>query len=175
MGCSMRRRSSSLISRSFADRRSRRLLRRIWNRPCRVRPQIWVKPRKSNVSGLPSPSLARRAAAERPNVISRVFSGCNVSANSANRSRIMSRKRRPSAVGLVLEADHDVVRITHDHHVAGLDRARLWRAALVVPMPADRPQDDKAHSAKWRTALLKQNEQKPRLRLTQRETLKTTK
>ena len=71
MGCSMRRRSPSLISRSCAHRRSRRLLRRIWNRPRRVRPQMWVKPRKSNVSGLPSLSLARCAAAKRPNAISR--------------------------------------------------------------------------------------------------------
>src|SRR5258708_18442695 len=58
-----------------------------------------LKPRKSNVSGLPSPSLARCAAARLPNVLSRGFSGCSLSANSANRPRIMSTKPRPSAPG----------------------------------------------------------------------------
>src|SRR3569833_2324818 len=54
------------------------------------------KPRKSNVSGLPSPRRARSLAAKRPNSIKRVFSGCNVSANFSNRSRKSARKRRAS-------------------------------------------------------------------------------
>src|SRR6202011_52781 len=37
---------------------------------------------------------------------------------------------KASAVGLVLEADHDVVRITHDHHVA----------SSLAPSPARRPE-----------------------------------
>lgn len=42
--------------------------------PRRERPQMWVKPRKSKVSGLPAPRLARSAEARRPNSISRVLS-----------------------------------------------------------------------------------------------------
>src|SRR5207245_3411873 len=38
----------------------------------------------------------RRSAAKRPNSMSRVFSGCSVSANFCNRSRISSRKWRAS-------------------------------------------------------------------------------
>src|SRR5579883_2719369 len=60
-------------------------------------PQMKVKPRKLKVSGLPSPRRLRLSAAKRPNSISRVFSGCNDSANFANRTRISSRKRRASA------------------------------------------------------------------------------
>src|SRR4051812_3504961 len=65
--------------------------------PRRDRPQMWVNPRKQNVSGLPSPRWARRSAAKRPNAIRRVLSGCNVSANSSKRARIASRKRWASA------------------------------------------------------------------------------
>src|SRR5436305_11563767 len=48
------------------------------------------------VSGLPSPPRLRRSSAKRPNSMSRVFSGCSVSANFPNRSRISFRKRRAS-------------------------------------------------------------------------------
>src|SRR6266566_3451144 len=87
---------SSLIILSFARMRSGRVFLLIWNLPCRVLPQMKVKPRKSKLSGLPSPRRFRRSAAKRPNSISRVFSGCSVSANFPNRSRISSRKRRAS-------------------------------------------------------------------------------
>ena len=93
----MRRRSSSLISLSFARMRSRRVFRWSRNLPRRDLPQMKVKPRKSKVSGLPSPRWARLAAAKRPNSIRRVLSGCSDSANSCNRSRIASQKRRASA------------------------------------------------------------------------------
>ena len=73
--------------------RSRRDFRSSWNLPRRVLPQMNVNPRKSKVSGLPSPRWPRFAAAKRPNSISRVLSGCNVSANSANLVRIASRNR----------------------------------------------------------------------------------
>src|SRR6516225_30375 len=59
-------------------------------------PQMKVKPRKLKVSGVPSPRRLRRSAAKRPNSMSRVFSGCSDSANSSNRLRISSRKRRAS-------------------------------------------------------------------------------
>src|SRR5262249_21911853 len=55
-----------------------------------------TKPRNLKVSGLPSPALVRLSAAWRPNSIRRVLSGCNVSANSSNRARNASQKRRAS-------------------------------------------------------------------------------
>src|SRR5215213_9489228 len=55
-----------------------------------------VKPRKSKVSGLPSPRRARPAAARRPNSIRRVLSGWSDKANASNLSRSASRKRRAS-------------------------------------------------------------------------------
>ena len=76
-----------------------------------------VKPRKLKVSGLPSPRCSRSAAAWRPNSIRRVLSGCSDSANSPN--RLAHRVEEPPGVGLVLEADDDVVGIAHDDHVAG--------------------------------------------------------
>src|SRR5215475_5457362 len=56
-----------------------------------------VKPRKLKVSGFPSPRVARRSAAKRPNSIRRVLSGLSDSENSSNRLRISSQKRRASA------------------------------------------------------------------------------
>src|SRR4051794_22063335 len=55
------------------------------------------KAQEVEVSGLPSPRRRRRSAAKRPNSINRVFSGCSDNANSLNRSRISSRKRRASS------------------------------------------------------------------------------
>jgi len=49
-------------------------------------PQMWVNPRKSNVSGLPSPCFFRLGAAKRPNSIRRVLSGCSSSPNFCSRS-----------------------------------------------------------------------------------------
>ena len=71
--------------------------RHVGNRsPFRVLPQICVKPRKSNVSGLPSPRTALFSAANLPNSISRVFSLCNSSPNFAMRSPSSWRKRSAS-------------------------------------------------------------------------------
>ena len=60
--------------------------------PSRSVPQQCVKPRKSNVSGLPCPRLRRLSTAKRPNSISRVLSGCRASPNFASHSRKSSRK-----------------------------------------------------------------------------------
>src|SRR3982750_1235866 len=114
----MRRRSTSLTLRSVARMRSVRLFRWSWKVPRRDRPQMWVNPRKRKVSGLPSPRWARRSAAKRPNAIRRVLSGCSGSANSSKRAH---RVPEASGIGLVLEADHDVIRVADDDHVpAGL-------------------------------------------------------
>jgi hypothetical protein len=73
----MRRLSWSLTILSFARIRFAIVIRLIQNRPLLDFPQMCVKPRKSNVSGLPRPRPARFAAANRPNSISRVLSGCS--------------------------------------------------------------------------------------------------
>src|SRR3954463_5380522 len=77
-------------------RLQRRVFRWIWKSPRRVLPQMNVKPRKVKVSGLPSPRRFRLAAAKRPNSSRRVLSGCSDNANSCNRSRMASQKRRAS-------------------------------------------------------------------------------
>lgn len=48
------RRSPVSISFGFATLRPLQVFRRIWKRPYRVLPQMWVKSRKMNVSGVPS-------------------------------------------------------------------------------------------------------------------------
>ena len=107
----------SLISRSLARKRSRRDFRRSWKRPFRERPQMWVKPRKLNVSGLPRPRPLRFVAAWRPNSIRRVLSGCRCNAKSARRSR--QSVQEPLGIVPVLEADDNIIGIAHDDHVAG--------------------------------------------------------
>ena len=59
-------------------------------------PQMCVNPRKSNVSGLPSPRRFRLAAAKRPNSIRRVLSGCSSNPNCCRRSRQSRRNRSAS-------------------------------------------------------------------------------
>ena len=65
--------------------------------PCFDREQIWVKPRKSKVSGLPAPRAARLDAAVLPNSIRHVLSGCSSKANSAIRVRNAAKNRSASA------------------------------------------------------------------------------
>jgi hypothetical protein len=69
------------------------------DRPVRVRPQMWAKPRKSKVSGLPSPWALRLAAAKRPNSISLVLSGWSARAYSATRFSRSARNRTASVQG----------------------------------------------------------------------------
>ena len=57
----------------------------------RERVQKCVKPKKSNVSGFPSPWRFRLLIAQRPNWISLVLSGCNLRPNSPRRARIAAR------------------------------------------------------------------------------------
>ena len=59
----MRRRSSAFTSLSFARNRFFIVCRRTVKRPFLVFAQMCVKPRKSNVSGSPSPRRARLWAA----------------------------------------------------------------------------------------------------------------
>jgi hypothetical protein len=69
----MRLRNSLASSANFARFFLAMVLRLTQNAPWRVVLQIWVKPRKSNVSGLPSPRSAQFWAAKRPKLMRRVF------------------------------------------------------------------------------------------------------
>src|SRR5215472_11419694 len=93
----MRSRICCLMSRSFARMRLRIVLRLTVNRPSLFFPLMCVKPRKSNVSGLPSPLRLRFSSANLPNSIRRVLSGCNSSPNIPSRSCKFSKKRSASA------------------------------------------------------------------------------
>src|SRR6266536_455388 len=102
----MRRLSWSLTAFSLARIRFEIVIRLTQNRPLFDLAQMCVKPRKSNVSGLPSPRPARSRAANRPNSISRVLPGCSSSPNFANRPRIQRLVRvapRPEPVGKAQE------------------------------------------------------------------------
>jgi hypothetical protein len=84
--------SSALISFSFAVMRLPIVSRLTMKRPVlRVEPQMWVKPKKSKVSGFPSPRSFRLLVVKRPNSIRRVFSGCSSRPNFRSRSRNCSR------------------------------------------------------------------------------------
>jgi hypothetical protein len=104
-----RRRRSSLISRSSAIFRSRRVWRANRSPPRLDREQIWVKPRKSKVSGLPAPRAARSDAACLPNSIRRVLPGCNGSVANFQSGQAKRRKsdylippvNRTAALGMV--------------------------------------------------------------------------
>jgi hypothetical protein len=97
MGWCMRCLSWSLTRLSCARIRFEIVIRFTQNRPFPVVAQMCVKPRKSNVSGLPLPRRAWFEAANRPNSISRVLSGCSSSPNFANRSRSPARNLSASS------------------------------------------------------------------------------
>jgi len=123
----MRRRSSSLISRSFADRRSRRLLRHL--EPALPGPSADMSEAKKierfRFAAPELGTLRRCEAAERdqPGLL-------RMQCQRKLRQPLAHHVEKASAVGLVLEADHHVVRITHDHHVA----------SSLAPSPACRPE-----------------------------------
>ena len=104
-------------------------------------PQMKVNPRKLKVSGLPSPRRSRLTAAWRPNSIRRVLSGWSDSANSSKPRA--HRVEEPTGVGLVLEADDDIVRIADDDHVA----CRLAPSPAVGPQVEDVVQVDVGQAA----------------------------
>jgi hypothetical protein len=78
---------SQLGSHALADRRAPH-----HEAPPSVLPADVLKPRKSNVSGLPSPLRSRFCSANRPNSIRRVLSGWSSRPNFPSRSRKFSRK-----------------------------------------------------------------------------------
>ena len=87
MGLCILLRNSILIACSCRTIRFLIVLRPMTNEPhLRDRVQKCVKPRKSKVSGFPSPRSSRCLAACRPKRISRVLSGCKASSNARIRS-----------------------------------------------------------------------------------------
>ena len=113
----IRLRSSALISWSFAIVRSRRDFRLRRKLPRRDLLHNSVKARKLKVSGFPRPRFSRLAAAWRPNSISRVFSGW--SGQGEPLEPLTHRIEETTSVVLVLEADSQIIGVSHDDHVAG--------------------------------------------------------
>ena len=79
--------SWSLTCFSFARTRLEMVIRLSQKPPFLPFPQICVKPKKSKVSGFPRSWAARLLAANRPNSINRVLSGCSSRVNFVNLSR----------------------------------------------------------------------------------------
>src|SRR6267378_8177451 len=116
MGQCRRRLSWSLTSASFARIRFEIVTRLTQNRPFFDFPHMCVKPKKSNVSGLPKPRFPRRSAAYRPNSISRVLSGWEFQPKL--REPLTKLHQEPLRVLLILEPDDEVVRPAHDDHIS---------------------------------------------------------
>jgi hypothetical protein len=77
---------------------------------------MWVNPRNVRVSGLRAPRFRRFSAANRPNSISRVFSG--VQGQAELLKSLPQFSEEPFGLATVLEPHDEIVGITHDDHVA---------------------------------------------------------
>ena len=88
--------------------------------------QIWVKPRKSKVSGC-RPRCSRLRTACRPNSINRVFSGWSASSNPQT---FPHHFEEPTSIGLALKSDHQIISpTTRDDHGAEVASRRRQRSA----------------------------------------------
>src|SRR5262245_15431357 len=144
MGSCMHLRNSTLIALSLDRIRFLIVLRPMTNDPhLRDRVQKWVNPKKSNVSGFPSPSLARCLAAWRPKRISRVLFGCNAKSNSRSLSCRSCRKAfascscsKPTIWSIRIE--HPVHPLPQDADVESIQRIML---ASSWPKPVGKPDE----------------------------------
>jgi hypothetical protein len=102
----------SLTSLTLARLRSLRVPRKSRNLPRRDRPQIWVKPRKSNVSGLPSPARSRSSAAELDQT-----GLVRMQGQRKLRQPIPQLRLKPLGIGLVFKAGDDVIGIARQDDV----------------------------------------------------------
>jgi hypothetical protein len=103
---------------SFATIRFFAVMRQTLKAPLLVRfPQKCVNPRNVKVSGFPSPRCFRFRAANRPNSIRRVLSGCNSRPNLTSRSRNSDRL----GVSSVLKTQNKIVGIAHHNYLAACD------------------------------------------------------
>src|ERR1700692_2277621 len=136
----MRRRSSASTSLSFACNRLRIVCRSTVNRPLLLLfPHMCVKPRKSNVSGFPSPRFFRFSAANGPNSSSRVFSGCSSKLNF--RIRSLSSARNRTASDVIGKPHHYYVSVgsltapcldPQVEHIVKVDIGQEWRCTATL-------------------------------------------
>jgi hypothetical protein len=91
MGRHMRFLKVRFTSWSFLRNLLATVFRRTVNLPFRVLPHMCVKPRKSNVSGFPSPRLLRRSTAKRPNSMSQGLLGVQFQVESMKPSSTQNR------------------------------------------------------------------------------------
>ena len=106
--------SWSLTCRSFARIRFAIVIRRTQNRPVLVFPHMCVKPRKSNVSGFPTP---RSPAPGRHAARTRSAGSCRVQLQPELREPLAQIGQEPLGIVVMLEADDEVVGETHDDHI----------------------------------------------------------
>src|SRR5580698_4574357 len=114
---------------------------------------ICVKPRKLNVSGLPSPRADRRFAAKRPNSIGSRSEPMQRQAAELNQACLLPMQRQrelrqslahvrqePHGLGLVLKANDDVLSVARDDDVSlgmALPPLVLPRIKDLVPLHSD--------------------------------------
>src|SRR5215470_8677874 len=87
--------------------RLRIVLRRTVKRPSLFFPLMCVKPRKSNVSGFPSPLRFRFSSANLPNSIRRVLSGCSSNPNVGLASLYNYKNKSDLPSYEILKRTHD--------------------------------------------------------------------
>src|SRR6267142_407095 len=105
-----------------------------------------VKPKNAKVSGFPSPRSLRSFAAKRPNSIKRVLSGWERQCKFPE--PVMHRIKEATCVALMLKADHQIVGISHDDHVApGLLPSPALSPKVEAVMQVDIGEDRRNHRA----------------------------
>src|SRR6266581_4544286 len=120
MGSCMRRLSSAFTSLNFACSRLRIVCRRTVKRSFPLFfPQMWVKPRKLNVSGFPFSALLPVFGCEQSELQQPRFLGMKLQAELSH--SLDQFCPEPYGIRLRLETHHDIVSKPHDDHVtAGL-------------------------------------------------------
>src|SRR5947209_17451372 len=103
-----------------------------------------VKPKNVKVSGFPSPRSLRSFAAKRPNSIKRVLS--RVERQCKFLKPVTHRIKEATCVALMLKADHQIVGISHDDHVApGLPPSPALGPKIEAVMQVDIGEDRRNH------------------------------
>lgn len=125
-----------MTSRGFARIRFEIVMRLSQNRPVLDFAQMCVKPRKSNVSGLPRPRLARSRAGVGPELDQPGL--VRVQLQSELRQPLAKLVPEPPCILFVFEPDDEVVSPAHDDHLS----VRVAAAPPVDPQVQDIMQVD---------------------------------